>query len=243
MNVSGVIVFNPTPGLGTQSDARPISLHVLIGTLGRVELWRLLDSIEHQLEVQDMVTVVFDGEDPHHMMKKVQNKLDEMPGFNVAKLAHGKKAFGDISGDSVRNMYQSRGGDFVLYADDDNFYEPDAFLVIRSTVQHDLDALYIFQVNITGGPVVPDVWNNANTVMANIDTGSGVVPTKYARHAVWENYPHPDFGYMCCGDHHFYNQLSNYVPRTYFIAKIIYVHTGHRSVGAEGKNGVKGKVI
>lgn len=231
-----MVVFNPFPGLGTIQDTRPISLHVLIATLGRPELWRLLDSIEPQLEIQDMVTVVLDGDDQRHMLKKVQNKLDGMPGFNVAKIAHGQKAYGDISGDSVRNKYQSRGADFVLYADDDNYYNSDAFSAIRSTVQHDLDALYIFQVNITGLFTVPDVWNNPNTVMGNLDTGSGVVPTKYAHHAVWKNYPHPLFGYMCCGDHHFFNHLSNYVPRTYFIAKVIYIHTGHRSVGADAKS-------
>lgn len=224
-DTSGVVVFNPTPGLSIQHDNRPVSLHVLIPTMGRPEIWRLLDSIKEQIEYQDMITVVFDGDYPHHVMENVQRKVKEMPGNNIVELAPHKRAPGDI-GYSARNEHKSRGADFVLFADDDNFYEPHAFSIIRRTVRHDLDALYIFQVNRTDGPPIPDVWKNANTVVGNIDTGCGITPTKYAQHAIWVGIKYPHLDFVCCGDYYFYNAISSFVPRTYFIAETIYVHTG-----------------
>lgn len=186
----------------------------------------MLASIEKQIEVQDMITVIFDGDHPQHLMSEVQAKLNEMPGLNMVVLAPSKKKRSDV-GYSARNNYRNRGGDFVLFADDDNYYMPDAFSTVRSTVQGDHNALYVFQVNFTTGHApVPNVWSNANTIVANIDTGGGVTPTKYARYGEWKSEVDPDLGYGCCGDHHFYDQISSYVPRTYFIAKVIYMHTG-----------------
>lgn len=223
-DTSGVVVFNPNPGLGMH-DIRPVSLHILIPSVGRPEIRRLLDSISDQIQDQDMITVVFDGDYPHHILNEVQSRLNEMPGHNIVELAPRKTSSGDI-GYSARNEHKSRGGDFVLFADDDNYYLPNALSKIRGIVQHDLDALFFFQANITNGSPIPDVWNNANPVIGNIDSGCGVTPTKYAQHAVWAGIKHPLLGVVCCGDHQFYNEVSNLVPRTYFIAKLIYVHTG-----------------
>ena len=55
-------------------------------------------------------------------------------------------------GNPLRNKYRTQKisahgrGDFVLFADDDNWYTNGALQRIRETVQHDLDALYIFQI-------------------------------------------------------------------------------------------------
>ena len=60
-----------------------------------------------------------------------------------------------------------------MYADDDNWYEPHALHLVRTTVQHDLDGLYIFQMRdaAIGGRVIPDFSNNGEVEPGNVDTG------------------------------------------------------------------------
>ena len=86
-------------------------------------------------------------------------------------------------GNPMRNKYMTQEADFVMFADDDNWYTSDAlkvrfvvlllwFLifqaefrkhylclqVIRETVQHDMDALYIFQMqHAEFGYRIPDI--------------------------------------------------------------------------------------
>ena len=44
-------------------------------------------------------------------------------------------------GNNLRSKHRSRAGDFVMFADDDNLYAPDALSTIRTVVHHDADAL------------------------------------------------------------------------------------------------------
>ena len=51
--------------------------------------------------------------------------------------------------------------------------------------------------------------------------GCGVVPSKYAHLADWTTSANPYEG-----DGHYLHDLSELLPRTYFMEKIIYVYSG-----------------
>lgn len=77
------------------------------------------------------------------------------------------------SGNSLRSKHRSNTGDYVLFADDDNWYEPDALQVVRTVVQHDSNALYIFQIrHLDNGFIQPDLENNGEVEYSNVDTGT-----------------------------------------------------------------------
>ena len=48
---------------------------------------------------------------------------------------------GHDTGNNLRSKHRSRAGDFVMFADDDNEYAPDALSTVRTVVHHDSDAL------------------------------------------------------------------------------------------------------
>lgn len=75
-------------------------------------------------------------------------------------------------GHSLRGSHQSTTGDFVLFADDDNWYEADAVQTVRTVVEHDFDALYVFQMRYQDdGRVLPDFKEHYEVELYNIDTG------------------------------------------------------------------------
>ena len=51
-------------------------------------------------------------------------------------------------------------------------------------------------------------------------TGCGVVPTRYAHLADWT------IGDMHAADGNYFNRLSEQLPRTYLVKKLIYMYTG-----------------
>ena len=61
-----------------------------------------------------------------------------------------EKKYGD-SGNSLRNKHMSRKGEFVMFADDDNWFVSDALDTVRAHVYHDRDALFVFQLEKTDG--------------------------------------------------------------------------------------------
>ena len=77
-------------------------------------------------------------------------------------------------GASIKGKHQLKKlGHFVMFADDDNYYEPDALQYIRTTVQHDFDGLYIFQMRHFdfSGRLIPDLGTNGEVEVNNVDTG------------------------------------------------------------------------
>lgn len=63
-------------------------------------------------------------------------------------------------------------GDFVLFADDDNWYEANTFDMVRTIVQHDFDALCIFQYRHARDPTffIPALDRNGEVEVNNVDS-------------------------------------------------------------------------
>ena len=80
-------------------------------------------------------------------------------------------------GATIKSNHGSRKpGDFILFADDDNWYQPDALQTVRTVVQHDFNALYIFQMAVHMQPekFIPDLENNGEVEVGNVDTGEAL---------------------------------------------------------------------
>ena len=70
---------------------------------------------------------------------------------------------------TIRNKHKTRGGDFVMWGDDDNHYAADALSNIRAVVHHDFDALYLFQMLNDLGETIPG--GDREVEATNVDSG------------------------------------------------------------------------
>ncbi|CAL5224084.1 g6710 [Coccomyxa viridis] len=214
-DMTAKLAYNPHPA--ELFAIRPVSVHIVVPCIGRRSIFRLLASLKPQLEPQDHITVAFDGIDTHNIFEEVNKELASMPGNNKAVM---EVVAAKDSGNTPRNKHRHEAGDFVLFADDDNHYTADALSIVRRVVQHDHEALYIFQMQLTKDVVIP-IPGAERVVIGEVDTGCAVVPSKYAHLADWTTGQTP-YG----GDGHYLHTLSELMPRTYFMERIIYVYSG-----------------
>jgi cellulose synthase/poly-beta-1,6-N-acetylglucosamine synthase-like glycosyltransferase len=179
------------------------SFNIICTSLGRDSLPRLIDSFKNQLTEKDHFTII---SDLNH--DKVKSTLKEYKfKFNLNYIEaddyerHGKY------GHPLLNKYMnSLDGDFIMFADDDDYYTPDAFENVRKYVKE--KKLYIFKHK--WGHTVN--WAGESFELGNIGKCLGVIPnTKNL----------PAFREDVFGDGYFYQDLSKMFDYE-FIDKIIY---------------------
>jgi hypothetical protein len=185
------------------------TFNVLIATLGRPTLQNMLNSLAPQLNTNDCLTIVYDGQ-------------SEVPTFNLSELKCTIKQYCEpvalgFWGHGIRNKYAKllNGRTFVLHADDDNIYKPNVFEFLRNECV-DPQCLYITNLD----------WNMPNTVFktkkvieGNIDTACGIIPYKLNTLGTWL----PRFG----GDGAFYETISQKSTTIKFVDKVIYTMRPH----------------
>ena len=175
--------------------------NILLTTIGRPSLVTMLDSIIPQLSEEDIVTVVIDGMSCYTDTVKAVTKTHSRCKFlvNHSNLGH----WGHASRNKFQNGLQ---GDFIINADDDDTFLPDAMEKIRKHCTE--EKLYIFQMNFNG-TLIP---KNHKIEFANIGTPCGVIPNT-------QNLP--DWWLRYGGDFDFYNALSKQMDYE-FIDEVIY---------------------
>ena len=176
-----------------------VSFHVLITTIGRPSLHRMLDSLLPQLTENDHVTIVFDGVTPL-----------PIAGHNI-HIHHGPQALG-YWGHGIRNKYASllEKTDFVMHADDDDVYTPGTFETLRR-ICVDPNLLYVTRMRISHNQLIPDqpiVKEN------NIGTPNGVIPYEKNKQSHWD--------LRRGGDGFFYERLAEITP-VVFLNIVTYV--------------------
>lgn len=144
--------------------SRP-SFNILIATVGRPKLQRMLDSLSPQLHECDCVTIVFDG---HSIL----------PSFDISKFKCPVRQFCEPNalgfwGHGIRNKYAHilEWRDFVMHADDDDIYYPHAFDTLRSACT-DYKRMYVAKM-LTANGLVP---NEPHLRYGNIGTPNGIIP-------------------------------------------------------------------
>jgi hypothetical protein len=199
----------------TKETAIP-SFHILIGCGGRKTLQRLLESVIWQLEKDDAITIVFDGE--HARAKSgysdtwTSNSVcsiftyDQIPNLGAG-----------IGSEPVRSKYQSqleKTTTYIMHADDDDIYLPDAFNKLRNECKN-LHTLYIakFDNDNNRNNIIPR-YNTNKIEYTNIGSPCGIIPFQYASSASWQS--------KRGGDYEYYNQLQHQVKNIIWLNTIIY---------------------
>ena len=147
------------------------SFNVLIATTGRPTLTSMLASLLPQMRDCDCVTVFFDGATGGAVdrFKCLLNTfacevdvVDQQPALGAW-------------GHNARTMYapKLRRRDFVLHADDDDYYVPGVFDTLR-TLCVDPNVLYVTHF-LDGNFIVPNLHDDSVRI-GNISTQLGVIP-------------------------------------------------------------------
>lgn len=152
------------------------TFHVVIATVGRPTLQRMLDSLFPQLTASDALTIVWDG----HAARPSGVSLDGLAcplfeTFHPTALG----AWGHAARNAVAPHLARR--DFVMHADDDDVYEPGAFAALRDACT-DPRILYVAKMR-SGARVFP--WKGPVVREQNIGTPMGIVPFDANRAATW----------------------------------------------------------
>jgi hypothetical protein len=182
-----------------------MSFNILIATIGRPSLQRMLNSLKCQLEEQDCLTIVFDGHS--------QIPVFDISNFKCKINQHFESVPLGAWGHGVRNKYASilEKRDFVMHADDDDIYLPGVFTEIRKYCL-DKDPLYIARMHLSKfNRVIPE----GDFIRINhIGTPNGIIPFELNKKQQWKH----QYG----GDGLFYESLSKMSNKTVFLPIVIY---------------------
>jgi hypothetical protein len=178
------------------------SFHILIASIGRDTLQRMLDTILPHLTEIDHLTIVFDGVQPTNV------NLQTLGQVHI----HSEPVALGFWGHGIRNKYAPllEKTDFVMHADDDDVYLPNAFIDIRNTCV-DVDTLYITKMHYYQFvfPKTPEIKVN------NVGTPNGIIPYELNKLGTW--------GDIVGGDGEFYVSIAKHTDKIVFTDHIIYV--------------------
>lgn len=188
------------------------TFHILIATAGRPTLKRMLDSLKPQLSERDALTIVFDGKGA-----KSQSGFTDAwkEGFKCPIATFEEEPALGAWGHGIRNKYQGilkPETTYILHADDDDQYTPNAFEVLRAKCVKP-ECLYVFRFSTQAGRIIPSPGIKA-IEQNNIGTPCGVVPFKTATRGTWGS----NYG----GDGSYYIELSRNVPCVEYLDDILY---------------------
>lgn len=178
------------------------SFNIICTTIGRNSLGRLIDSIKDQLQPQDFLTIISDSN--HDYVKNVLSNYNV--NFTLTHIINEGEPLGKFGHPLLNKHINNVDGDFIMFADDDDYYVDDAFEAIRHYVKE--KKLYIFK-HKWGNTIS---WVDKVVRLGNIGKCMGTIPnTKNL----------PLFQEDVFGDGLFYEDLSKMFEYE-FIDKIIY---------------------
>jgi hypothetical protein len=184
------------------------TFNVLIATIGRPTLQRMLNSLSPQLNEDDCLTVVFDGHETPPIF--------DYSEFKCKVNIHCESQALGYWGHGIRNKYDSllEKRDFVMHADDDDVYLENAFEELRKLCI-DKTTLYISRMTLGyNGRVIPCRSSNSFWT-GNIGTPCGIIPYNLNLQGNWAE------GYG--GDCKFYQSLEQTGVNIKFLDNVIYV--------------------
>ena len=192
------------------------SFHILITTVGRATLSRMLDSLRKQLTANDGVTIVFDGKDARAKFDMSEESMNMPCKVNIIeqepRLGH--------YGHHLINKYAptlSPETTYIMFGDDDDIYIEGAFDILRKACK-DPNTLYIARVRnehnfIPENRIIPNP--GMKEIKPNfISKQNGIIPFSQRASVKMgtDNYT---------GDYEYYKELSKKVP-VEFLEDIIY---------------------
>jgi hypothetical protein len=183
------------------------TFNILLATIARPSLQRMLDSLKPQLRSEDCITIVFDG--------RTKPDWVNLEGFGCKIVIHEEPVALGYWGHGIRNKYATllEKRDFVMHGDDDDIYTSGTFDYLR-THCNDTERLYVGKMRLNNARIVPII--DANPIrVANIGTPNGIIPYELNKKGVWGN--------LVGGDGSFYEQIARQAHKVEFLDFIIYV--------------------
>jgi len=187
------------------------TFHILIATAGRRTLRNLLDSLKNELESNDAITIVFDGEGAKEQSEITSEWFEcHKSTINIIE----QTPYLGYWGHGIRNKYQgilNPECTFVMHADDDDTYVAGSFDKLRKLCINP-NTLYIAKMFVVQQDrYIPA---NNNIAVGNIGTPNGIIPNAIAGKSTWENF--------CGGDGRYYTNLKNNVNEIVFLDEVVY---------------------
>jgi len=162
-----------------------VTLSLIVPTIGRPSLVRLIGEVLPQLGPDDELLIVGDGKQPE--ARKAADGLDPRVKYSE----HGPTR---NWGHSQRNwiMPQARGS-HILFLDDDDRCAPKAFAEMRAELARRPDHPHLFR---SLHPVWGHFWVTKEIRVGNVSTQQIVVPNVPARLGAWGDRYEGDFDFI-----------------------------------------------
>jgi hypothetical protein len=189
-----------------ENQKKEYTFHVLLATIGKISILNILDLLSKQLNKNDYLTIVFDGNDKSKNIVVITNFCKSFI-CNVNIIIEPENL--GFWGHGIRNKYKDLPGDFIYHVDDDDIIFDNTFDIIRKYCV-DTERIYIFKIILENNKIV---WRKPEIEINYISTQSGIIPNKFNKNGYWEL----KYG----GDYNFYKSLS-VIHDMIFIDKIIY---------------------
>ena len=182
------------------------TFNVLIATIARPTLQRMLDSLKPQLVAEDCLTLVFDGRTAPSWLS-----LDR---FSCKIVIHEEPTALGHWGHGIRNKYAPllEQRDFVMHGDDDDIYTEGTFAYLREKCTN-RGCLYVGKMHINPRLIVPVPGPNPIRI-GNIGTPNGIIPHELNKMGIWKP--------ICGGDGEFYISIAPKASSVALLDKIIY---------------------
>ena len=179
------------------------SINIVCTSIGRITLPRLIESFKEQLSENDIFTII---SDINHVYVSEVLKLYDFK-FKINHIKNEGEQLWKYGHPLLNQHMNNLEGDFIMFADDDDRYTPDAFEKIRENVT-DLNTLYVFKhkwgIDIN--------WKLKDFTIGNVGKCMGVIPNTHNL---------PKFREDVLGDVYFYEEIGK-MFKSEFIDHIIY---------------------
>lgn len=179
------------------------SINIVCTSIGRTTLPRLIESFKDQLNENDIFTIISDIN--HSYVSEVLKMYDVK--FRVNHIRNEGERVWKYGHPLLNEHMNNLDGDFIMFADDDDRYTPDAFSVIKNTITNP-NKLYIFK-HKWGADIN---WKLKDFTIGNVGKCMGVIPNTHNL---------PKFREDVFGDVYFYEEIGK-IFESEFIDHIIY---------------------
>jgi lipopolysaccharide biosynthesis glycosyltransferase len=187
-------------------EKRLPSFNILLATVGRPTLQRMLYSLSAQLNPIDCVTIVFDN------MKEVPKSFDYST-FTCKVNIYCEPVKLGYWGHGIRNKYANllEKRDFIMHGDDDDIYPSDCFKLLRDDCTNP-DILYVGKHTGKSG----DIGRDTNDLtIGKCGTTSGIIPYELNKTGRW--------GHLIGGDGQFNKQIELKAKSIQYLSYVTYI--------------------
>jgi len=189
-----------------------MKISVMLTTIGRPCLSYMLESLVHELNVDDTLYLFIDGLENVNAAVEIFKKFEGSFVCNTQIIVEPNNL--GYWGHGIRNKYQKQlCGDFIIHADDDDVFIKNSFTTIRNNIDdiNNKDNIYFFKF-YDNFKQNSSVWKVPKLLLNNIGTPCGVIPNVPEKFGNW--------GYRYGGDFDFYNSCK--FETLNFVDEIIY---------------------